>query len=133
MVIRRFHSFRTGQFAGKRLGVVDEHRQVLWTDRELLILIFECDQRNFFRRAIARDTLRFIHIIARHNHLCYSLFTVYYSLFTIHYSRLLADLSAAFFGGSLSVGGIHPLVFSMPRSLNPFSNSLNATSSSARS
>ena len=69
VMLCRFHTLGTRQFADERLGVVDQHRQMLWTDPEPAILEFECDQGNLLPRTITRDTMRFIGMIISHSSL----------------------------------------------------------------
>jgi hypothetical protein len=60
MMIRRFHPLCSGQFAGERFGVVDQHGKVLGADPEFLISVVEYDERYFLRRAVAGETMRFV-------------------------------------------------------------------------
>ena len=52
------------EFSYKARRVVDEKRQVLRADPERATAIFECDQRDRLRAAIARHTL--LHLIFCH-------------------------------------------------------------------
>ena len=60
MMVRRFHPFRTGQFAGERFWIVNQHRKVLRADPELLIPVVERDERYFFRRTVASKAVGFV-------------------------------------------------------------------------
>ncbi len=45
-MISRFHALGPGEFSGEGLRIVDEHREVLWTDQKFLSTVVEGDEGN---------------------------------------------------------------------------------------
>lgn len=69
VMVCRFQTFGSGQFADERFRIVNQHREMLRTYPEFLILIFQHNQRYLFSRAAACDALWFFWMCVGHNNL----------------------------------------------------------------